>query len=132
PASDSALADAVQATTPDHIVRVAAAIERLALDPARLPDGVPDGLALTEDPAAFDSAVRADPGLVSDPHLVFDALPSMPLALRDVGDVLIFANRRGASGTPSSGPGLVIEREPGGFRLHDHQFDGPSWLGRLD
>ncbi|MGY1458117.1 MULTISPECIES: hypothetical protein [unclassified Luteimonas] len=131
PRSDVALADAVQAASPGDIVQASAAIERLALEPTRLPKGFPDGLALVEDPAAFNMAIQADPGLVSDPQLVLDPLPFTPLGAGDVGDVVIFAGPLAAPGTPITGPGLVIEREAGGFRLHDQQFDGPPYLGGI-
>ena len=129
PGSDVALADAVQAAWPSDIVLAGTAIARLAEEPWRLPDGFRDGLALAEDPAAFNKALQAAPGLVSEPHLVFDGLPATPLQSGDIGDVLILTGPRTAPGVPFTGQGMVMEREAGGFRLHDHMFYGPVWRG---
>ena len=132
PRSDMALADAVQAAGPSDIVRAASAIERLAVDPSRLPKGFPDGLALAEDRAAFDQAVQADPGLVAQPQQVLDPLPVTALRAGDIGDVLIFTGPRAGPGVPPVGHGMVLEREADGFRLHDELFDGPAWIGGVD
>ena len=132
PAGDDALADALQATWGSDIRLATTAIERLAVEPGRLPPGIPDGMALAEDPAAFNHAVQEDPALVSDPHLVFDALEAKPLSAGDVAGALVFTGPRAAPGVPTDGPGMVMERVAEGFRLHDHMFDGPSWSGGLD
>lgn len=133
PDSDAALSDAVQAAWPSDMLVATTALERLAVDPSRLPAGFPDGLALVEDPAAFDDAVRADYLLVSEPQLVIDRLAANPLDDGDIGDALVFAGPRVAPGVPPTGHGLVMEREEAGaFRLHDHMFDGPAWNGSID
>lgn len=132
PDSDGGLADAVQAAWPSDMVLGTTAIARLAAEPWRLPHGFPDGLALAEDPVAFSKAIQADPGLVSEPHLVIDPLPASPLRGADIDGALVFTGARMAPGLPPTGPGLVMEREDGGFRLHDHMFDGPGWSGVLD
>lgn len=132
PDSDAALSDAVQAAWPSDMLVATTALARLAVDPSRLPAGFPDGLALIEDPEAFNKLVRADRGLVSEPHLVIDQLAANPLDDGDIGDALVFAGPRAAPGVPPTGHGLVMEREAGAFRLHDHMFDGPAWNGSID
>lgn len=132
PATDAALAAAVQAAWGSDIVVVATALERYALDPARLPEGFPDGLALVEDIDAFNAVLGADPSLVESPHLVLDALPADAITARDFEPVLALTGPRGRPGSPQEGPGRVLEREGPGFRLHGIDFDGPAYSGGVD
>ena len=131
PADDHALAEAIQAAWSSDFVVVATAIERLAVDPGRLPPGFDDGLALVEDVVAFNAVLQADPGLVDSPHLVFDALPTAPFEEREIAPVLVMPGPRGAPGAPPSGPALVMEREGPAHRIHGFGFDRESYSGTL-
>ena len=132
PASDAALAAEVQAAWPSDFVVAATALARYALDPGRLPEGFADGLALVEDIDAFNAELLADPSLTASPHLVFDPLPADPLSGRDLEPVRALVGPRGQPGAPPQGPGLVLEREGQGFRLHGIDFDGPAYSGGVD
>lgn len=120
PATDAAFAAAIRAAWGSDIRVVATALERLAVDPARLPPGVPDGLSLVEDIEAFNAALRADPQLASSPQLVFDPMPVTSVAPDDVRPVRAFAQPHGAPGTPvESNHGLLLEPDgQGALILH--------------
>ena len=133
PATDAELAAAVQAAWPSDIVIVATALERYAQEPARLPEGFDDGLALVEDIAAFNAELGADPTLAASPHLVLDPLPHDPAGDGDLQPVLALTGPRTTPGTPADGPGLVLERDAGGgFRLHGLDFDHQAHSGGFD
>lgn len=133
PASDAALADAVGAIPGMALVVATTALARLAEDPALLPPGFDDGMALLEDEAAYlDYVLDTNPGIVDAPEDVLDAIPATPLAARDTGPVLAFTGARQAVGVPPHGPGVVVEREGDGYRVHDFLFDGPSYAGAID
>lgn len=133
PASDAALAAAIQAAWPSDIVVAATALERYAQDPGRLPDGFADGLALVEDIAAFSAELRDDPTLAASPDAVLDPLPHDAAGPRDLQPVLALAGPRSAPGVPEDGPGLLLERQRhGGFRLHGPHFDEQAYEGGFD
>lgn len=132
PATDGEFAAAIRAARMQDIVLAATALERYAVEPARLPEGFDDGLALVGDSAAFAAAMRADPSLVESPHLVIDALPAPAATARDLAPVLVLTGPRGVPGSPPSGPGLVLEAEGKGVRLHGLDFDGPGYSTHFD
>lgn len=133
PATDAELAAAVQAAWPSDIAIAATALERYAQDPARLPDGFSDGLALVQDIAAFNAELRDDPTLAALPHLVLDPLPFDPAGPGALQPVLALTGPRAAPGTPADGPGLVLEQVAGGgFRLHGVNFDRQAFSGGFD
>ncbi|MBJ6985326.1 hypothetical protein [Luteimonas sp. MC1750] len=113
PATDADLAEAIRAAWGSDLQVVATALERLAVDPGRLPAGFPDGLSLVADVAAFNAALRADPGLAASPQLVFDPMPVSSVGLADTRPVLALAGPHGAPGTPLESNGALL-MEPHG------------------
>ena len=120
PATDAAFATAIRAARGSDIRVVATALERLAVDPDRLPAGFPDGLSLVEDIEAFNAALRADPQLGASPQLVFDPMPVTSVAPGELRRVRAFAQPHGAPGTPlESNRGLLLEPDgQGALLLH--------------
>ncbi len=132
PATDVALARAVNAIEGWQLLSATAVLARLAAEPALLPPGFDDGLALLEDAEAFADFVQAHPAILDAAAEVLDALPVAPLPPDGGGPVLVFTGARRAPGDPLHGPGLVVEREGAGYRVHDDYFDGPAYSGAVD